>query len=105
MKKLFASKEVRKAIRKAMSKSQRRWMDEGEIFSVRIIRFGHPMKRWGDDNNTAKIAVGGKNCRIYKNNLVDLAWNYDSEKAAVEAASALDYFVYGDHSDFEVVIC
>lgn len=105
MKKLFASKEVKKAIMKKMSKSQRKWMKEGEIFSIRIVRFGRPMKRWGDDDNTAKIAVGGKSCRIYRNNLVDLAWNYDPENAAVEAARALDYFVYGDKDDFDVVIC
>ena len=102
MKKLFASKEVKAAIRKAMSKSQRRWLDEGEIFSVRIVKVGKEMKRWGAEENTAKIAVGGKNCRIYRNNLVEFAWNYDEEKAAEEAARALDYFIDGE---YEVVIC
>ena len=102
MKKLFASKEVKKAIMKKMSKSQRKWMKEGEIFSVRIIKAGKEMKRWGADGNIAKIAVGGKNCRIYRNNLVEFAWNYDPEKAAIEAARALDYFIDGE---YEVVIC
>ena len=102
MKKLFASKEVKKAIRKAMSKSQRKWMDEGEIFAVRIIKAGREMKRWGADGNIAKISVGGKNCRIYRNNLVDFAWNYNEDKAAEEAARALDYFIDGEYT---VVIC
>lgn len=102
--KLFASKIVRKAIMKAMTPAQRRWMKDGEIFSVRIIRNGKTLKRWGADENMAKIAIGGKCCRLYRNNLIDLAWNYDTEKAAKEAAAALDYFVYGDEGEYEVIV-
>lgn len=102
--KLFASKSVRKAIMKAMTPSQRRWMKEGEIFAVRIIRKGKELKRWGADNNMAKIAVGGKCCKIYKNNLEDLAWNNNPEEARKEAVIALNYFVYGDEDEYKVVI-
>ena len=102
--KVFCPTAVRTAIMKAMNKSQRRWLKEGEIFSVRIIRKGRPMKRWGADQNMAKIAVGGNCCRIYRNNLEDLAWSHDPEKAREEAANALNYFIYGDSSEYEVVI-
>ena len=102
--KLFVSKEVRKAIMKAMTSAQRRWMKEGEIFAVRIVRNGQMLKRWGADENTAKIAVGGKCCRIYRNNLEDLAWNRDEEKARKEAVAALDYFIYGDPDEYQVII-
>lgn len=100
----FVSKEVRKAIMKAMTPTQRRWMKEGEIFSVRIIRNGKELKRWGADNNNAKIAVGGKSCHIYRNNLVDFAWNNNPEEAAKEAANALDYFVFGNEDEYKVVV-
>lgn len=104
MKKLFASKEVRKAIAKNMSKNQRKELKEGKIFEINIIRYGKHLHRWGAEENTAKIVIGGKSCKIYENNLVNMAWNYNLEKASKEAANALDYFVYGGRDEYEIVV-
>lgn len=102
MNKLFVSPEVRKAIMKAMTPSQRKWMKEGEIFAICIIRKGKPLLRWGEDNNMVKLDVGGACCKIYRNNLEELAWNIDTEKARKEAAQAIDYFIYDD--EYQIVI-
>lgn len=109
MKKLFASKEVKAAIRKAMSNSQRRWLDEGEIFSVRIVRSGKTLIRWGEDEkenmeNVAVLKIQGRNCRILDTNLKDRAWSYDSEKAFEEGVRALNYYVYGPRHEYKIFI-
>ena len=97
------SKEVRKAIARAMTPTPRKWWKQGELFSVRIIRKGKLLKRWGGEDNTAKLTCNGKG-KVVRCNLVDRTWTWDTEKKLAEAVSAIDYFVYGDKSEYEVVI-
>lgn len=109
MKKLFASKELKAAIRKAMSPSQRKWLDEGEIFSIRIVRMGDTLKRWGNDDdpameNVATLKVQGRNCQILDTNLKERAWSWDKEKAFEEGVRALDYYVEGIRRNYKIYI-
>ena len=94
-KKVYLSKEVKSAIANAMNKSQRKWWKDGELFSIRIYRTGNSLKRWG---NYVAFTCNGKG-RVTRCNLEEFSGaNLDG------CIRAIDYFVYGDESEFSVVI-
>ena len=99
--KLFASKELRKAISKTMSKTQRKALYDGNTFVITIERTGKALKRWG---NEATIEIKGKNMRILSTNLINKTWNSECEPSYEEAVKALDYFVYGDKGEYQIII-
>ena len=92
---VYMSKEVKAAVAKAMSKAQRKWWKDGELFNVRIYRIGHGLKRWG---NMASFTCNGKG-KVTRCNLEEFG-----ETSFEGAIRALDYFVYGDKTDYTVVI-
>lgn len=87
---MFLSKEAKKAIGANMPKEIRNRWKKGNCVMV-TIKVHKPLKRWGD----TCLLILRKN-QILSNNLVMFAWNNDIEKAKVEAANAIDFFVYDD---------
>ena len=109
MKKLFASKELKKAIRKTMTKTQRRQLDDGAMFFVTIKRNGKVLHRWGYDDdsemiNVATVIIQGKACLIHETNLEQRSWDWDLCRAFKEAVDALDYYVYGEKKEYSIKI-
>ena len=92
-------KDVKLAIARSLNKEDRILWNNGKVFRFTITRSGKALKRWG---HSAIIECNGKGKIIY-NSLVDLAWDEDEDKAAVEAANALSYFVYGDKDEYSIV--
>lgn len=99
--KLFATKEIRKNICKAMSKTQRKDLENGKTFVVTIERTGKALKRWGKE---ATVEIRGKNMEIINTNLINRTWEFECEEAYKEAIKALDYFVYGDKGEYKIAI-
>lgn len=104
MKKLYMSKESRKEIEKAMSKTERRFMEDGAIFCA-ILRINkiRPLVRWGYDDNLAFVTFK-RNGEIIRNSLVNLTDEYWHNREE-SAARAIDYFVYGEKGkDYDIFI-
>ena len=97
------SNDVKKALARALTPTQRKWWKEGELFSFRIQRKGNLLKRWGGKDNIAKITCNGKG-KVTRCNLTDRTWTWMPEKKMAEAVSALDYFVYGSPEEYEVTV-
>lgn len=104
MKKLYMSKDAKKAIEKAMSKTERRALKNGATFCA-ILRVNQirPLARWGWDDNLCFVSFK-KNGEIIRNSLINLTENYWKNREE-SAARAIDYFVVGEKNrDYDVFI-
>lgn len=98
----FVPADVKKTILSHMPKAMRNQLSDGKPFSVVIKRYGKHLKRWGENENTAKIVLSGENCKILENSLVELAWSENEDHARDEARNALSYFIYGNENEYEI---
>ena len=100
---IYLSKEVKKAVARAMTPIQRKIWKNGGLFSVCITRNGKLLHRWGGDDNIAKFTCNGRGKVIYCN-LTERTWSFNKNRQFSEAISAIDYFVYGNSSEYEITI-
>ena len=104
MKKLYMNKKSRKAIEKAMAKTERSALENGATFCA-ILRVNQTklLARWGWDDNLAFVTFR-RNGEILRNSLVNITEEYWRNREE-SAARALDYFVHGEKKrDFDIFI-